>query len=141
MSPVLKPLSYLTPSIIHARFMVKGHDLPAPFRVWQHVKLSDVSLGARPRYSLVVDEGVKKPTNQTNKLINCRDITTGGITNQLLFCFPGFEPFQLRHRNYEVAGSACFFFFVPTSHDKNKSLSCQHLKQMTIIPPITTITC
>ena len=31
----------------------------------QNVKLSDVSLGARPRYSLVVDEDVKKPTNQT----------------------------------------------------------------------------
>ena len=30
-------------------------------------KLSDVSLLTRPRYSLVVDEDVKKPTNQTNK--------------------------------------------------------------------------
>ena len=37
-------------------------------RVWQHVKLSDVSLGTRPRYSLVVDEDIKKPTNQTNKI-------------------------------------------------------------------------
>ena len=35
--------------------------------MWQHVKLSDVSLGICPRYSLVVDENVKKPTNQTNK--------------------------------------------------------------------------
>ena len=37
---------------------------PALSLVWQHVKLSDVSLGTRPRYSLVVDEDVKKPTNQ-----------------------------------------------------------------------------
>ena len=34
---------------------------PALSRVWQHVKLSDVSLGTRPQYSLVVDEDVKKP--------------------------------------------------------------------------------
>ena len=38
--------------------------LPALSRVWQHLKLSDVSLGTCPRYSLVVDEDVKKPTNQ-----------------------------------------------------------------------------
>ena len=29
--------------------------------MWQHLKLSDVSLRARSRYSLVVDEDVKKP--------------------------------------------------------------------------------
>ena len=34
--------------------------------MWQHVKLSDGSLGTRPRYILVVDEDVKKPTNQKN---------------------------------------------------------------------------
>ena len=34
-------------------------------RVWQYVKLSDVSLGTRPRHSLVVDEDVKKPNKQT----------------------------------------------------------------------------
>ena len=34
---------------------------PALSRVWHPVKLSDVSLGARQRYSLVVDEDVKKP--------------------------------------------------------------------------------
>ena len=36
--------------------------------MWQHAKLSDVSLGARLRYSLVVDEDVKKPNkpNQTH---------------------------------------------------------------------------
>ena len=33
-------------------------------RVW-HIKLSDVSLGTRPRYSLVVDEDVKKPNKET----------------------------------------------------------------------------
>ena len=31
----------------------------------QHVKLSDVSFGTRPRYSPVVDEDVEKPTKQT----------------------------------------------------------------------------
>ena len=31
--------------------------------VWHHVTLSDVSLGTRPRYSLVVDKDVKKPKN------------------------------------------------------------------------------
>ena len=36
--------------------------------MWQHVKLADVSLGARPRYSLVVDEDVKKPTKQTDNI-------------------------------------------------------------------------
>ena len=34
--------------------------------VWQHVKLSDVSLGTHLGYSLVIDEDVKKPTKQTN---------------------------------------------------------------------------
>ena len=29
-------------------------------------QLSDVSLGTRPRYSLVADEDIQKPTNQTN---------------------------------------------------------------------------
>ena len=45
----------------------RSNDIPALSHVWQHVKLSDVSLGTRPRYSLVFDEDVKKPTNQTNK--------------------------------------------------------------------------
>ena len=40
---------------------------PHSVSVWQHVKLSDVSLGTRPRYSLVAEENVKKPTNQPNK--------------------------------------------------------------------------
>ena len=33
----------------------------------KHVKLSDASLGIRPRDSLVADEDVKIPTKQTNK--------------------------------------------------------------------------
>ena len=41
-------------------------NFPTLCRVWQHVKLSDVSLEARPRYSLVVDKNVKEPNNQTN---------------------------------------------------------------------------
>ena len=49
----------------------RSHGLPALPRVWQHVKFSDFSLGTRPRYSLVVDLDVKKPTNQTNKASNC----------------------------------------------------------------------
>ena len=36
--------------------------------MWQHVKLSDVSLGTPRRYSLVVDEDVKKPNKQTKKI-------------------------------------------------------------------------
>ena len=40
---------------------------PLLSRVWQHVKLSEVSLGTRPQNSLVIDEDVKKPTNQLNK--------------------------------------------------------------------------
>ena len=35
-------------------------------RVWQHVKLSDVSLGNLPQHSLVAEEDVKKPNKQTN---------------------------------------------------------------------------
>ena len=42
--------------------------LPALSRVWQHVNLSDVSLGIRPRYSLVVDEDVKILIKQTTSL-------------------------------------------------------------------------
>ena len=33
-------------------------------RVWLHVKLSDVGLGRRPRFSLVVDEDVNKSNKQ-----------------------------------------------------------------------------
>ena len=37
--------------------------LAALSHVWQHLKFSDVSLGAHPLYSLVVEEDVKKQTN------------------------------------------------------------------------------
>ena len=39
----------------------RSQGLPALSSVWQHVKLSDVSLVTRLRYSLVVDEDVRKP--------------------------------------------------------------------------------
>ena len=35
--------------------------------MWQHVKLSEISLGTRPRYSLVDAEDVKKPIKQAAK--------------------------------------------------------------------------
>ena len=43
----------------------RSYGLPALSRVWQLVKLSDVNLGTRPRYSAVVDENVKKPNKQS----------------------------------------------------------------------------
>ena len=45
----------------------RSHGLRALSLVWQHIKLSDVCLATRPRYSLVADQDVKKPTNQPNK--------------------------------------------------------------------------
>ena len=39
------------------------HGLPPLPRLWQHVKLSDVSLVTYPGYSIVVDEDVNKQTN------------------------------------------------------------------------------
>ena len=58
----------------------RSHGLPALSHVWQHLKLSYVSLGTRPRYSLVVDEDVKKPTNQTSKRFSplCRAVKRRG---------------------------------------------------------------
>ena len=44
---------------------------PLCLYVWQHVKLSDVILGTRLRYSLDVDEDVKKTTNQTKLYSAC----------------------------------------------------------------------
>ena len=41
--------------------------------VWQHAKLSDISLETRPRDSLVADEYVKKPTKQTNFPLSVRN--------------------------------------------------------------------
>ena len=45
----------------------RSHAFPALSHVWQHIKLSDISLGAGPRYSIVVAEDVKKPYKQTKK--------------------------------------------------------------------------
>ena len=41
-------------------------------RVWRHVKLSDVSLRTRPRYSLGVDEDVKKSNKQSRQRIKSK---------------------------------------------------------------------
>ena len=38
--------------------------------VWQHLKLSDISLEIRLLYSLVVDEDIKKPTREKNNSTN-----------------------------------------------------------------------
>ena len=48
----------------------RSHALPVLSRVWQQVKLSEVSLGTFLRYSPVADEDVKKPTNQPNNQTN-----------------------------------------------------------------------
>ena len=39
-------------------------------RVCQHIQLSYVSHGTRPRYNLVIDQGVHKRTNQTTNQTN-----------------------------------------------------------------------
>ena len=57
----------------------RSHGLPALSHVWHHLKLSDVSLGARPRLSLVFDEDVKKPTNQTNRRLWCHFLSSSRI--------------------------------------------------------------
>ena len=43
------------------------HLVTALPRVWQHLNMSDVSLGTRPRYSLFVDEDFNKRNQPTNK--------------------------------------------------------------------------
>ena len=48
----------------------------------QHFKLSDFSLGTRPRYSLVVDDDVKKRNNQTNLITNLKWITLQYLMTQ-----------------------------------------------------------
>ena len=35
--------------------------------MWQHLKLSEVSLGTLPQYSLVVDGDIEKSNKQTNR--------------------------------------------------------------------------
>ena len=51
----------------YSKLLVSEVRLPALSCVWQHIKLSDVSLETRPRYSLVVEEDVKKPNKQANE--------------------------------------------------------------------------
>ena len=47
--------------------------------MWQHLNLSDISLGARPRYSLLDDEDVKKPNKQTKQTLSYwKSITWNG---------------------------------------------------------------
>ena len=48
----------------------RSHGLPALSLVWQHEKLSDVNLGTRPRYRLVVDEDVNNLTKPTKPRIS-----------------------------------------------------------------------
>ena len=45
----------------------RSHGILALSRVWQNVNLPDVSLGTRPRYSLVADEDVKRPNKQSSR--------------------------------------------------------------------------
>ena len=49
-----------TTRLYRGRTSDRSHGLSTLSCVWQQVKLSDVSLGIRPQYSLVVDEDVKK---------------------------------------------------------------------------------
>ena len=53
-------------------------------RVWQLVKLSEVCLGSRSRYSLVADEDVKKPTNQPNKQIRASKLLSPCMTERFV---------------------------------------------------------
>ena len=67
----------------------RSRGLPALSCVWHHLKLSDVSLGTRPLYSLVVDEDIKKPTKQKNSGVGDHDLH--GILISLYFC-PSLTP-------------------------------------------------
>ena len=60
--------------------------LAALSRMWQHVKLSDVSLDTRPRYSLIIDEDFKK-TNQPNKQTNKPSLYNSFFKNTLSIIF------------------------------------------------------
>ena len=68
-------------------------------RLSKHVRLSDLSLGTRPRYSLVVDEDVKKPTNhqptnQTKYVCQKRTISyvlPDGHFFTIFFCYVYFH--------------------------------------------------
>ena len=67
-SPLWPPAPYWTGRCqYNVTGLDRSHGLPTLSRVSQLLKLSDVSLGTRLRYSLVVDEDVKKPNKQTYK--------------------------------------------------------------------------
>ena len=74
----------------------KSHGLSALSRVWQYVKLSDVSLGTRLRYRRVVDEDVKKSTKQTHKKaqkVHCLHFKCDqGMATAIQFVDFGFDP-------------------------------------------------
>ena len=52
----------------------RRHGLHTLSRVWQHVKLSDVSLGTHPRCTLVVDEDVKTPNKPNQTKPSCLSV-------------------------------------------------------------------
>ena len=59
-----------TNELIRCLLMTRFSYRIAPLsRVWQHIKLSDVSLGTPPRYSLVADEDGKNPNKQQKSAI------------------------------------------------------------------------
>ena len=66
--------------------------------MWQHVKLSDVSLVTRLRYSLVIDEDVKKQNKETHDFLILIFLLSLGFF--VFFCFG----ILLKHCN-------CLFFF------------------------------
>ena len=68
----------------------RSHVLPALSRVWKHVKLSDVSLGLRPRYNPAVNEDVKKPTNQTKQTVDLLRICIQYCISESCECFTRF---------------------------------------------------
>ena len=56
--------------------------------MWQHVKLSDDSLGSRLRYSLVVNEDVKKAKKKGPKgRQNGKSLHSQGIIMYYVFAF------------------------------------------------------
>ena len=66
--PILPFWQYLSVCFVHINHCWdKSHGLLARSLMWKHIKLSDVSLGTRPRHCLVADEDVKKPKKETSK--------------------------------------------------------------------------
>ena len=91
----------------------KSRSLHSVF-VWQHIKLSDNSLGTRLRYSLIVVKDVKKPNKQTNKVlrkavsvVSCNNSKEAkpGVQWIHRFLYTSGQIFFLKKNN------AAFFFF------------------------------